>query len=402
MLESLVGTTVDMQKDTRRLNECLLAPADAGFWRGKRVLITGHTGFKGAWLAYWLCRQGAHVSGYALDPPTQPNLYALLRLSEWLNSHRGSLSNRQQLQSVFATAQPEFVFHLAAQSQVGTGFAQPSQTFETNVMGTVAVLDAVRECPSVRVCQIVTSDKCYAQLDRRQAFSESDPLGGDDAYSASKAAAELVVHAYRSSYFSHDGACSIATVRAGNALGGGDWAEHRIFPNSIRALRAGRPIVLAHPEAIRPWQYVLEPLSGYLWLAQQQYSRPRSFAQGWNFGPAAASAVPLEVLATRILEIWGEGTWTFQRPSQAVPDAPVLTISIQKAREQLAWTPTFGLSETVSESVRAYRGLYESMNDDGNSVERARAVCASAIDVFTEAARSRRIAWAIPATNAGF
>lgn len=377
-----------------------MTPAEPRFWGGKRVLMTGHTGFKGAWLAYWLCRMGASVVGYALQPHTRPNLFSLLKLSDLLDSRVGALDNRQRLLQVMEEVQPEFIFHLAAQSQVGPAFARPVEAFETNVMGTVAVLDAVRACSSVRVCQIVTSDKCYAQPGGGQAFSEGDPLGGDDAYSASKAAAELAVNAYRSSYFSHEGACSVATVRAGNALGGGDWADHRIIPNSIRALLAGRPIELTHPDAVRPWQYVLEPLSGYLWLARQQYARPARFAQAWNFGPAPSSAVALQVLATHLVEAWGGGAWTVRRDVRDVPDAATLRISTRKALEHLAWEPTYDLRETVAATVREYRGLYEAMHSAHLTVDRARAVCASAIERFTAVAGARHVAWASGLTDA--
>lgn len=369
------------------------------FWRNRRVLVTGHTGFKGAWLCYWLHSQGAQVTGYALHPATQPSLFDLLCLSELVDSHIAPLSDTDQLQNVLITAKPEFVFHLAAQAQIWPALEQPFATFQTNIMGCAAVLEAVRKCSSVRVCQIVTSDKCYAQPGLGRAFSEGDSLGGDDPYSASKAAAELVTNAYRASYFSVEGACSVASVRAGNALGGGDWAEHRIFPNSVRALRADKPIALTHPDAIRPWQYVLEPLSGYLWLAQQQYFRPRQFAQSWNFGPEADSAVPLRLLAEHIVAAWGDGTWLVQRLMQDVPDAPTLTISIEKACQQLAWKPSFDLRQTVAESVRVYRSLYEAMTDEANPIERARAVCSSALNAYTAAARAKSIAWAMPATD---
>ena len=364
------------------------------FWSGKRVLVTGHTGFKGSWLFYWLHLCGAVVTGYARAPSTQPSLFDLLQLSESMDSHYGELSDGARLLQLMQATQPEFVFHLAAQAQVVPGYAYPAETFATNVMGTVSLLEAVRQCRSVRVCQVVTSDKCYAQPGSGLAFVETDDLGGGDPYSASKAAAELVTASYRDSFFFGDGHCSIATVRAGNALGGGDWSGQRLFPNAVRALLAGNPIVLTHPDAVRPWQYVLEPLSGYLWLAQRQYAQPRLFGEAWNFGPEDASAVPVRALVARIISCWGQGSAeVLGTPHQAMEE-PTLKISIAKARERLAWRPAFDLDRTVQETVRSYRGLYAAVGQ-ADEARLARAVCANAIETYSAAAHAQNSAWAV-------
>lgn len=363
------------------------------FWTGKRVFVTGHTGFKGSWLCYWLHQRGAHVTAYAREPATKPNLFELLRLSDLVDSHYGEITDSEALRSVMRSADAEIVFHLAAQAQVSPAYAQPSETFSTNVMGTVALLDAVRQCKSVRACQIATSDKCYAQPGSGRAFEEGDALGGCDPYSASKAAVELVVASFRESYFSTPGACSIASVRAGNALGGGDWSGQRLFPNSVRALVAGQPVPVTHPESVRPWQYVLEPLSGYLLLAQKQYEQPATFAEAWNFGPEDASAVTVLDLVHRIVREWGGGEWELVGRSPKIMDEPVLRISIDKVRRRLAWRPAYALEETVRATVQAYQTLYCALQEKEPHL-RVRAMCTDAIGAYTLAAFGQGIAWA--------
>ncbi len=363
------------------------------FWRQRRVLLTGHTGFKGSWLAYWLHLLGASVTGYAHPPETEPSLFRLLALDELVPTHYGEINDTTALIGLLDRERPEFVFHLAAQAQVLPSYADPGATFATNVMGCVAVLDAVRTCDSVRVCQIVTSDKCYAQPGAGQPFVEGDPLGGNDPYSASKAAAEIAVAAYRSAYFSGRQACSISTVRAGNALGAGDWSGQRMFPNSIRALRSGRAIAVTHGQAVRPWQHVLEPLSGYLSLAQHQYGTPRAFDQAWNFGPEPTSAVSVLALARRIVQAWGCGSVECGEPAEAYQQEAYLAISIAKARQHLAWRPAYDLGQTVAVTVNGYRHLYEAM-EWPDPKQHVRALCASEIAAYAQAARRKEIAWA--------
>ncbi|MES2582822.1 MAG: CDP-glucose 4,6-dehydratase [Pseudomonadota bacterium] len=364
-----------------------------GFWLGKRVLVTGHTGFKGSWLCYWLHLLGARVTGYALAPATSPHLFGLLALSELVDSRYGEIGDTNTLQQLTTDVRPDVVFHLAAQAQVVPSYAQPEATFTTNLMGTVAVLDAVRRCASVRVCQVVTSDKCYAQPGPGRPFVEGDALGGSDPYSASKAAAEIAVAAYRQSFFSDTGACSVATVRAGNALGGGDWSGQRLLPNSVRALFAGRPIRLTQPEAVRPWQYVLEPLSGYLSLAQYQYGNPQAYAEAWNFGPNSESAVSVRALAQRTIREWGSGELEMAIPDVQHREEPELRISIDKARQRLEWRPAFDLTRTVQATVRSYRALYAAM-EQPDPRRQVRALCADDIATYTQTARERGISWA--------
>jgi len=368
---------------------------EQGFWYGKRVLVTGHTGFKGGWLCYWLHLLGAHVTGYAQVPATAPHLFGLLGLAEMVDSNYGDIVDSQALRHVMAESRPEVVFHLAAQAQVVPSYVQPLDTFSTNVMGTVAVLEALRHCVSARVCVVVTSDKCYAQPGTGLPFSESDPLGGSDPYSASKAAAELAVAAYRRSYFGGVAACSIATVRAGNALGGGDWSGHRLMPNSIRALVAGEPIRLTQPHAVRPWQYVLEPLSGYLSLAEHQYADPRAYAESWNFGPEGKKPVSVRELAQLIIAEWGGGSIVLSDPVRGHCEEPNLCISISKVQQRLEWQPAFDLAHTVRATVHSYRALYGAMAGSCSVTQQVRTQCASDIAAYTRTARAKGIAWAV-------
>lgn len=370
-----------------------LDASSPGFWAGKRVLVTGHTGFKGSWLCYWLHRLGAHVTGFARPPATRPSLYEMLGLSDLVDSHWGEITDAHALQCLIKAVRPEMVFHLAAQAQVVPSYAQPEETFSTNVMGTVVLLDAIRTCTSVRVCQIVTSDKCYAQPGSGQPFAESDALGGRDPYSASKAAAELVAAAFRDSFFAGADACSIATVRAGNAVGAGDWSEQRLFPNAVRALMSEEPVHVTQPHAVRPWQYVLEPLSGYLWLARHQYQEPKAYAQAWNFGPEEASAVCVHELVQMILEAWGAGALHVDANASQWHEEPYLKISIAKARSLLAWQPAYDLRQTVRATVQGYQHLYGALRGHA-SPPRARSLLADAIAAYAQCARDKGIAWA--------
>ncbi|MBC7618723.1 MAG: CDP-glucose 4,6-dehydratase, partial [Candidatus Saccharibacteria bacterium] len=265
---------------------------DVDFWRGKRVLITGHTGFKGAWLAFWLQRLGANVTGIALPAATQPSLFALLGEKPWMNSHHGDIRDATSLKAAVHSARPEIVFHLAAQALVRASYQQPLDTFATNVMGTANLLEALRDLPSVRVAVMVTTDKVYQNREWLYPYREDDALGGHDPYSASKAASELVIASYRSSYLESAG-LAVASVRAGNVIGGGDWSADRLIPDAVRAWQAKQPLVIRNPHATRPWQHVLEPLAGYLALACQLWAKP-ALAGAYNMGPSPHAASSVE------------------------------------------------------------------------------------------------------------
>lgn len=333
------------------------------FWRGKKVFVTGHTGFKGGWLALWLQRLGADVIGYALPPPTAPSLFRLGRVDEHMLSLEGDVRDAAQLQAALARHRPDIVMHLAALPLVLPSYADPVATFTTNTMGTVNVLEAVRGCDSVKVLVNVTSDKCYQNHDHDHSFRETDPMGGLDPYSASKGCAELVTAAYRHSFFG-DGAApgkhpaAVATVRAGNVVGGGDWSPYRIVPDVMRALLERRPVTVRHPEAVRPWQHVLEPLSGYLTLAERLWRDRAAYAEAWNFGPPRQDAWPVAQLIDRLVALWGENI-PWQRDPQAHPaEAALLRLDCTKAEHRLGWAPVLPLATTLQwivEWFKAYR-----------------------------------------------
>ena len=276
------------------------------FWQGRRVFLTGHTGFKGTWLALWLQQLGAQVTGYALSPATSPNLYGLAQVADGMTSIFGDVRDPSALASALKAAQPEIVIHMAAQALVRYGYQNPVETYATNVMGTVNVLEAVRACPSVRSIVCVTSDKCYDNKEWFWGYRENEALGGYDPYSSSKAAAELVTSAYRDSYLRDQGV-GVASARAGNVIGGGDWAADRLVPDVLRAFAEGRPALIRNPDAIRPWQHVLEPLSGYLSLAQHLHEKPIEIAGAWNFGPYDADAKSVRKVVEKLAAAWGGG-----------------------------------------------------------------------------------------------
>jgi CDP-glucose 4,6-dehydratase len=333
------------------------------FFRGRRIFITGHTGFKGCWLALWLLRRGAIVSGYSLDVPTSPSLFETLKLKPEIQHFNGDIRNSDYLASVLKSQRPEVVFHLAAQALVRRGYQHPKETFDVNVGGTVNLLEAVRQTESVRVLICVTSDKCYDPRGREWGHREDDPLGGRDPYSASKAAAEMVASAYRDSFFlSVQGApkVGLATVRAGNVIGGGDWAEDRLVPDCIRALVAEEPIVVRHPESIRPWQHVLEPLAGYLTLAARLWDKPERYSGAWNFGPGPRSACSVARLVRLITHLWGRGTWkkADRRRTLEPRETTCLRLNSDKAMSLLPWQPHWKIGAALRRTVEWYRAFY--------------------------------------------
>lgn len=336
---------------------CAAAPGGR-FWRERRVLITGHTGFKGGWLAIWLQQLGASISGIALAPQTSPSLYELARIGMRISSFFEDIRDEAAVKRCFAETQPEVVFHLAAQPLVRRSYREPIATLATNIMGTVHILEAARHTPSVRSVVVVTSDKCYADRGNSLAYREDDRLGGDDPYSVSKACAELVTAAYQKSYCGGE-LPPIATARAGNVIAGGDWSEDRLIPDAIRALSRQSSLRLRNPHAIRPWQHVMEPLSGYIMLAKRLFLEGRRWASSWNFGPSDASAVGVQQVADLIVRNWGNGEW-HAMPEQAAPhESPALRLDSTKAREILGWTPVLTLDGAISLTIAWYRSVME-------------------------------------------
>lgn len=326
------------------------------FWDGRRVLLTGHTGFKGSWLALWLASMGARVTGFALDPPTQPSLWDVVRAGAGIESMHADVLDRAALDVALARARPEIVFHLAAQSLVRTSYEDPVGTLATNVLGTAHLLDALRHRPGVRAAVIVTSDKCYENREWDWGYREHEPLGGRDPYSASKGCAELVTAAFRASFFAAGaGATAIASARAGNVIGGGDWAEGRIVPDVARALAAGETVRLRSPGAVRPWQHVLDPLAGYLRLAEALCEDPQRHAEAWNFGPLDTDAVSVRELVERMLRLWDPEGEIGIDAGEHPHEAHVLRLDSAKARTRLGWRPRLGLEQALAWTVEWYR-----------------------------------------------
>ncbi len=329
-----------------------------GIYAGRRVLVTGHTGFKGSWLALWLRQLGATVAGLALDPDTAPSHWALLGFDD-VADHRVDLRDAAAVRRVLDTQQPEIVFHLAAQPLVRRSYRAPADTFASNVTGLVNLLDAIRDCSSVRVLINATTDKVYAEHDALGGYIETDPLGGHDPYSASKACAELVTDSYRKSFFSTpDASTRIASARAGNVIGGGDWAEDRLVPDIVRAANAGRALLIRNPSAVRPWQHVLEPLSGYLRLAQMLWDDHR-FVGAWNFGPRAEGEISVGTLAAQLSASWP--ALRIEHDAGVHPhEAAILRLNCDKACTQLAWRPVWNIATTLARTAGWYRQFHAS------------------------------------------
>lgn len=325
---------------------------NATFWRGKRVFMTGHTGFKGSWLALWLQSLGAELTGFALPPPTQPSLFELGRVSEGMRSVIGDIREPETVFNAMREAQPEIVLHLAAQPLVRYSYQHPVETYATNVMGTVHLLEAVRTLGGVKAVVNVTTDKCYENREWVWGYRENEPMGGYDPYSNSKACSELVTSAYRSSFFnSADYAkhgTAVATARAGNVIGGGDWAQDRLIPDILAAFARGNPVDIRYPQAIRPWQHVLEPLRGYLMLAEQLYNNGPAWADAWNFGPNDDDARPVGWMVETLAALWGDQA-RWQPAAGAHPhEAAYLKLDISKARQRLAWQPQLRLEKALA------------------------------------------------------
>jgi CDP-glucose 4,6-dehydratase len=340
-------------------------PENPTGFEGKSVLVTGHTGFKGSWLALWLHRLGANVTGYALDPQGENDNFTASGISDVLvEDVRGDIRDSELMATVVRRSEPDVVFHLAAQPIVRRSLIDPRHTFDVNVIGTAGVLDSVRLAGRPCAVVVATSDKCYRNDGQVWGFRESDPLGGHDPYSASKAGAELVVDAYRESFFPVDRIADhgvrLASVRAGNVIGGGDWAEDRIVPDAVRALSVGDDLVVRNPNSTRPWQHVLEPLSGYLRLAGKLLSEGDSgkWAEAWNFGPNLEDEARVADLATALVKAWGSGQWITPASTDVSVEAQTLRIAIDKAVSKLGWRPRWNLDETVRRTVDWYQAFY--------------------------------------------
>jgi CDP-glucose 4,6-dehydratase len=337
-------------------------------WQGRKVFLTGHTGFKGGWLALWLAAKGATVRGYALDPYTTPSLFEVARIADHCEDLRGDIRDAATLDRAIQDFAPEAVFHLAAQPLVRLSYADPILTYETNVIGTARVLDAIRRTPSVKAVVSVTTDKCYENKEWIWGYRETDPLGGYDPYSSSKACAEIVSAAYRQSFFPvdriADHGTAIATARAGNVIGGGDWSLDRLIPDLVRGFLAGTPVPIRRPNAIRPWQHVLEPLHGYIRLAEQLLAEDRAaaapYATAYNFGPADDDARPVEWIVEKMTHFWGRGASWVLDEDPSVHEAGYLKLDASRARHDLAWTPHLRLETALQWLVQWYRTWQES------------------------------------------
>ncbi len=338
--------------------EDLLTP-NAAFWLGKRVFVTGQTGFKGTWLAVWLASMGARVRGFALPPEDtfdgRPPLHDAADVAGCIESLQGDIRDAEPLGRAMRGFAPDIVLHMAAQALVRRSYREPVETFATNVMGTVHLLEAVRACPSVRAVVVVTTDKCYENRERIWAYREDEPLGGRDPYSASKAGTELVVTAWRASFLEVAGV-AVASARAGNVIGGGDWAGDRLLPDCVRSLSLGRSVEIRNPRATRPWQHVLEPLAGYLVLAQRLWEDGGAVAEAWNFGPAMADVKPVAHVVDRVTRLWGpEAAWHVTAETGAPHEAGLLAVDPAKAQARLRWHPRLRLDEALDWTVRWYR-----------------------------------------------
>lgn len=339
-------------------------------WSGRRVFVTGHTGFKGSWLALWLADMGAEVTGYALPPPSTPSLFETARVADLVQHIEGDVRDLAHLEQAVRDARPEIIFHLAAQPLVRLSYEQPVETYATNVMGTVDLLEAVRQVGGVRAVVCITSDKCYENREWAWPYREADPMGGHDPYSSSKGAAELVIAAYRSSYFDPariaEHGVGVASVRAGNVIGGGDWALDRLIPDIVRAFQAGVAPLIRAPDSVRPWQHVLEALGGYIAIAERLFAGEARFADAWNFGPAADDARPVRWIVDRMAALWGDGRKWMTPDGPQPHEAALLTLDCSKARAELGWRPAMNLDRTLASITEWHRG--QDAGEDARSI----------------------------------
>ena len=332
------------------------------FWNSKKVFLTGHTGFKGSWMSLWLQSMGAIVKGYSLEPNTTPNLYTVASVGTDMDSEIGDIRDLNQITKSISDFNPDILFHMAAQPLVRLSYQKPVETYTTNVIGTVNVLEAARECKSLKAIISVTTDKCYENKEWDWGYRESEPMGGYDPYSSSKGCAELVTSAYRRSFFSSEGTASLASARAGNVIGGGDWAKDRLIPDILRAFEKSEPVVIRNPLSTRPWQHVLEPLSGYLVLAQELFLNGDNFAEGWNFGPKDEDCKPVSWILDKMVTYWGNNaSWSLDKNNNP-HEAGFLKLDCSKASNRLKWNPKWNLQLTLK-SIVDWHQLYTNGGD---------------------------------------
>ena len=356
------------------------------YYQGKKILITGHTGFKGSWLLIWLKMLGAKVVGISLDPKNKNDNFILSGLSEKITDYREDIRNKNQIESIFKKEQPEIVFHLAAQALVIDGYKNPVETYDINVMGTINILEAIRNTETVKQAIFITTDKVYENKEWIWPYREEDPLGGYDPYSASKGAAEIVIASYRNSFFNNHKEYqkhrkSIASVRAGNVIGGGDWSENRIIPDCIKAIESGNSIGIRNPLSIRPWQHVLEPLSGYLILGARMMDAPTEFNEAWNFGPEASNIVDVKTLVQLLIKTYRKGEWEDLSGRDTVHEAQLLSLDISKSKYKLGWIPVLDTESTIRFTVDWYKKYNK---------EDVYSLCVHQIEQFSQEWRSKK------------
>jgi len=356
-MQNLVNGTVDRQ-----------------FWQNKRVFITGHTGFKGSWISLWLSSLGAEIKGYALSPSTMPSLFNEAKVSSIIDSQIADIRDQSALYESMVSFNPEILIHMAAQPLVRYSYDNPVETYEINVIGTAKVLEVARSCPNLKAIVNVTTDKCYENDGRSEGYKEDDPMGGHDPYSSSKGCAELVASSYRLSFFQDKGV-GVASVRAGNVIGGGDWAEDRLMPDILKSFEKKHSVVIRNPKATRPWQYVLEPLSGYLILAQKLYEKQSEYAESWNFGPDENEAKPVGWILDQMVSKWPNSSWILDE-NMSPHEADFLKLNISKAKSKLGWRPIFELGYTLEKIV--------SWHQSWLNKEDMKVLCLKEIDEYME------------------
>jgi CDP-glucose 4,6-dehydratase len=362
-------------------------------FQGMTVLVTGHTGFKGSWLSIWLRELGAKVIGYSADIPTNPSNFELTNLSNKITHIQGNICQSELLKEVIFDHKPTAIFHLAAQAIVLDSYTHPRETFESNVNGTLNLLEAIRFAPFVKAAVIVTTDKCYENRDWVWGYREQDALGGKDPYSASKAMAEILVSSYRQSFFNQETSPAIATGRAGNVIGGGDFSPHRMIPDTLKALMNHEPVKVRNPFSVRPWLNVLDPLSGYLWLCHGLLTQGQKYAEAWNFGPMEQRGVSVKSIVSKAIELWGSGCWVEGTNGIQKPEMGMLRLNWDKAANELAWQPTYYWTEALLQTVEWFKA-YE-LNQRSPSLVDMYNICRDQISDYHFRARQRGLAWAL-------